>query len=90
MGQNIEGLWRYVQGVQLATPDTAKRRDTFHEFIPRQGKPAPFGQAAAFVFRPPHALEKSGDRTGGSQLADEINGADVNAQFQGRRGHEHL
>ena len=90
LGENIERLWRNLNGIQFAAPDAAQRRDAFHQFIARQGKPAAFGQAAALMFRAADALEKGGDGTRGAQLANQIDRADINAQFQRRGGDERL
>ena len=88
--EQIEGLFRDSQTVQLALADAAQRGNTLDKFVAAQRKHAALRQTAAFVLRPANALQKGGDGTGRPELADQIDRADVDTQFQRGRGHQRL
>ena len=56
------------------------------QFVPRQGKDDSLGHRALPVARTPHALKQGGERSRRAQVADEVDVADVDAEFERRRG----
>ena len=90
LGQHVEGLFGDDDPVQLAPPHRVHDGGRLHEFVPCQGEQAALRRARNRVARAAHALDERGDRLGGADLADEVHGADVDAQFQGGRGHQGL
>ena len=90
LGQNVEGLFGDDDPIELAPPHRVHDRGRLHEFVPRQGEQAALRRARDRVARPAHPLDERRDRLGGADLADQIHGADVDAQFQGSRSHEGL
>ncbi len=86
--QDVE--WRFGDGqpVELARPYSPHQRGALEQFVARGGEDAAFGRRAHPMSRPADALEPDRDRARRSDLADQIDRADVDAQLErGRRHH---
>ena len=86
--QNIERSFRNLQTVELAAADRAHQRRTLDQFIASGREQAAFRQRADPVPRAADPLQRHGDRARRTDLADQIHGADIDAQFE-RRGRHH-
>ena len=90
LGQHVQRLFGDDDPVEFAPPHRIHDRRGLHQFVPRQGKKPALRRARDRVSRPAHALDQRGDGLGRADLADEVDGADVDPQLQGGRGHEGL
>src|SRR5437868_8155129 len=70
LGQNVERFFRNQQSIQLSASDGAQKRRTFNELIPAQRENAALRQSPSLVFRAADALQQSGDRARGCELAN--------------------
>ena len=86
LGQDIQRGLRDAQAIQFAVPNGMHQGGAFDETVPGHGEQAPPGQCAHPVARAPDALQRHRDRAGGSDLADQVHRADVDSQFERRRG----
>ena len=75
--------------VELAAPDRPDQRGALHQVVARFRKHAPLRQAGNRVTRPPHALDERRDPVRRSDLAHQIHAADVDAELERGRCHEH-
>ena len=83
LGQHIERLILDGKPVKFAAPDAVEQCRAFGEIIAREGKQAAFGQAIDGMSRASDPLQKTCDRTRRSELAHQIDIADVDAKFEG-------
>ncbi len=90
LGQYVEGLFGDDDPVEFAPPHRIHDRGRLHQFVPRQRKQAALRRTRDRVARAAHALDQRRDGLGRSDLTHEIDGSDIDAQFQGGRGHESL
>ena len=88
--QHVERCARDRQAVEFLAPHGVQQRRAFHEFVARQRKQARLGNAAHLVARAPGALQEGRDGSRRSELADEVDVADVDAELERRRGKQHL
>ena len=68
--------------------DRVHQGRAFDEFVARGGEDASLGNGSAPVSRTAHALQCHGDRSRRTDLADQIDGADVDAEFERSRRHQ--
>ena len=80
--QHVERRARNRQPVQFLAPHGVEQGRAFDELVARQGKQLRLGDAAHLVARAPGALQERRNRSRRSELADEIDVADVDAQFE--------
>ena len=66
------------------------KSERFDELVSGEGPEAALGGAVAAVVGAAHPLEEGGDAAGGAHLADQLDGADVDAQLQRGGGHQGL
>ncbi len=83
--------WPHV-GCAIEEPAShgAQDRDRFDGFVERQGIELRLGRARDAVARTPRALQERRDRARASDLEDEIDVADVDAELERSRGDERL
>ncbi len=84
--ENVERFGGHVELVQLTAAHAVEQCGAFDQIVARQGKQPPLGRAADRVPRAADALQKGCNGAGRSQLADEIDVADVDAELQGCGG----
>ena len=75
-------------GVELAAANRAQERGALDEVVARHGQQPALRQTRNRVSRAADTLQEGRDAAGRSDLTDEIDVADVDAELQGRRGHE--
>ena len=90
LGQDVERVLGDDQPVELPLVRRAHQRGALEQLVARQREQPPFGDGGEVVPRPADALQQRGDRPGGADLTDEIDGTDVDAQLERRRRHERL
>ena len=90
LGQHVERLRGEDDPVQLAALGGIDQRRALHEIVARQREQPALGRAVDGMAGAADALQEGGDGAGRAQLADQIDLADVDAQLQRRRGHQHL
>ena len=80
--EHVERLVRHRQAVELAAADAVEQRRAFDQIVARERKQAPLRRAADRVAGTADALQESRDRARRADLADEIDVADVDAEFE--------
>ena len=86
--QHVERRGRNAQRVDGAAAHRPDERRAFQQLIAGRGEEPAFGQRAHPVSRAADALEGNGDRARRAELDDEIDRADIDAEFErGRRDH---
>ena len=88
LGQHVERLFGNGQPVELAAPDAVEQRRAFDQIVARKGKQPPLGRAVDRVARAADPLQERRDRSRRTELADEVDLADVDAEFE-RGGRHH-
>ena len=76
------------KSVELAALDAVEERRAFDEVVEREGEEAPFGRAVDRVAGAADPLQEGRNRARRADLADELDVADVDAQFE-RGGGDH-
>ena len=71
-----------IEAVQIAMPDRAHQRRAFEQVVARGREQAAFGNRAAPVARTSDALQRHGNRARRIDLADQVDSADIDAEFQ--------
>ena len=90
--QHVERRRRDQQAIELALRDRAHQRRAFDQLVAR-GREDPalrLGRVLDLMSRPADALQRDGDRSRRADLADEIDGADVDAELERRGGDDRL
>jgi hypothetical protein len=87
LGQNIERLFRYGKLIELAATDAIEQCRAFDQIVAREREQAAFGHAIHRVSRTPNPLQETRDRAWGTELANQIDIADVDAEFE-RSGYD--
>ena len=90
LAQHVQGLAAQRDGVQFPSGDRIQQRHALHQFVPGQWHEPPPGDPVHAVTGASHPLQQPGDAARGAKLADQVHLADVDTQFQRRRGHQHL
>ena len=90
LGQHIQRLLGQLQLVKIAAPHRVDQGDTFDQIVAAGREQPPLGQAAGKVPRAADPLQKTGNGAGTAQLTDQIDLADVDAQFQRSGGNQRL
>ncbi len=86
LGQHVERRVVLDDRVELAAPDAAEQRRAFHQIVPRDREQPPFRQAGDGVAGAADALQQRRDAMRRSDLTDQIDVADVDAELErGRR-----
>ena len=89
LGQNVLGVLRDKNFVQVAAMNRANQRRAFHQFVTGRTQETSFWNRPHPVTGPADSLQAGGNRARRTHLAHEIHKADVDAQFQGRRRNDH-
>ena len=79
-----------LEEVELAGAHLAEEGGLLEEVVAGGGEEAAFGDGSAPVAGAADALHGDGDGAGGGDLADEVDGADVDAEFERGGGDEDL
>ena len=85
--QNVERVARKLNAVEFAAMDGAHQGGAFHQFVARGGEQAALGQRAHPVASAAHALQRHRDGPRRADLADQIDRADIDTQFERGGGH---
>ena len=88
--QHVERRVVRDDGVEHAGLNRAQKCRAFHEIVARYRKDPAFGRAGNRVARPADALQQRGDPVRRSDLADEVDVADVDAELERSRRDERL
>ena len=88
--QHVQRRRRHDQRVQLAAPHAIQQRHAFQQFVARRRKQPPLRHTADLVAGAADALQERGDAAWRADLADQVDVADVDAEFQRGGGDEHL
>ena len=84
MSSGESGICRTIE---IALANGANRGGAFQQFVARGGEEAAFGDSATPVTGAAHALQCDRDGARRVDLADQIDGADVDAELE-RRGRD--
>ena len=90
LGEHVERPARNGQAVELAAADAVDQRGAFDEIVARQRKEPPLRRAADGMAGAADALQKGRDRARRTELADEIDLADVDAELERSGGDQRL
>ena len=82
LGEHVERLLGDRKPVELAAADAVEERGAFDEIVARERKQAPLGRAADGVAGAADPLQEGRDRAWRADLADEVDVADVDAEFE--------
>ena len=77
-------------GVEQTGPDRAQERRAFHEIVARHGEHPALRRSGNRVARASDALQQRGDPVRRSDLADQVDVADIDAELERRRRDERL
>ena len=86
--QHVERRDRLHDLVEAARADRPRQRRALHQLVARAGEDAPLGPHAERVPGAPDALQEGRDAARRADLADEIDRADVDTQFERGRRHQ--
>ncbi len=86
--EDVERRFGNREAVEFALAHGAHQRGAFEQFIARGGEDAALGHGAAPVAGAADALQGDGNRARRADLADQIDAADVDAQFERGGGHQ--
>ena len=84
MSSGESGMCRTIE---IALANGANRGGAFQQVVARGGEEAAFGDGSAPVTGAADALQRDGDGARRVDLADQVDGADVDAEFE-RRGRD--
>ena len=88
--ENVHGAVRYMDFLDFVHCRGVQQRQALDQLAARQGEQAASRDLADCVARTTDALQKPRDAPRRAQLAYEVHGADIDAQFQRGRGDKHL
>ena len=88
LGQHVERRRRHQQAIELALGNRAHQRGAFDQLVARRREDPPLrlGRVLDLVSRPTDPLQRNGDRSRRADLAHEIDGPDIDAELERRRG----
>ena len=86
LGEHLNRRLRLADAVQIALADGADHRGALDQLVKRGGEERAVRRAAQRVPGASDALEEGADSTRRADLADQVDRADVDAQFQRGRG----
>ena len=84
------GAERNFQRIEFAAADAIEQGHAFDEVVARLREQAPLRGRADRMSRATDALQQCRDRAWRAELADQVDVADVDAEFERRRGHQHF
>ncbi len=82
LGEDVEGAVRDFGAVELASADGADQGGAFHQLVARSDEDMAFGQRAHPVAGAADTLQGDGDGTRRANLANLVDGADIDAQLE--------
>src|SRR4030081_3624292 len=82
LGQNIHRCFGNFDAVQISLTDGATERGIFDEIVARGGEDAALGNGATPVSSAANALQTDGDRSRRTDLANEVDAANVHSKFE--------
>ncbi len=85
--QDIPRTFRNFQAIQIARADGAHQRGALDQLIARRGEETPFRPGSHPMPRSPDPLKRDRDGTRRSDLADQVDRADIDSQFERSGGH---
>ena len=90
--QHVERRRRDQQAIELALRNRSHQRRAFDQLVARgrEDPPLRLGRVLDLMARSADALQRDGDRSRRADLADEIDGADVDAELERGRGDDRL
>ena len=88
--EDVDGLLGDLEEVEFAGGHLAQEGGLFEEVVAGGGEESALGDGAAPVAGAAYALHGYGDRSGRRDLADEVDRADVDAEFERGGGDEDL
>ena len=83
LGQHVQVACGYAEPVQFIAPRRIQQCRAFHQVVPAQREQAPLWSRTQVVAGAPDPLQEHGDGTGRAELADQVDIADIDPQFQG-------
>ncbi|MCW0461171.1 hypothetical protein NB717_002239 [Xanthomonas sacchari] len=90
LGEHVQRRIEHAQRIQFAAAHAIQQGRALDQVVARLRKQARLRRAAHRVAGAAGALQERGDRTRRAELADQVDVADVQAQFQRGGGHQHL
>ena len=90
LGEHIERLFGDRQSVELAAPDAVEQRRAFDELVAGEREEAPLGQAIDRMPGTPDPLQETRDRMRRTELANQVDLADIDAEFERGGRHQRL
>ena len=90
LGQDVQRRLRDLNPVEVSRPDSPNHRHAFQQLIAGEREEPPLGKRAEGVSAASDPLQEVGDGAIGTDLANEIDVADVDSHFQRCRGHDRL
>ena len=78
----IEEVLEGQEASAFALADGANQRGTLQQFVARGGKNTAFGDCSPPVSGAPDALQSHGDGAWRANMANQVNGANINSQFE--------
>jgi hypothetical protein len=82
LGENVHrGIWN-GDAVQIALPDGANERSILEKIVAGGSEEAPFRNRSPPMACATYALQTDGDRTRRPDLADEVDAANINSEFE--------
>jgi hypothetical protein len=89
LGQDVERLFRNRQTVELSFSDGANPCHALHQIISSEWIEDPLRYGTEPVTRATHPLQQNTDRARRTDVAHQIDMADVDAKLQGSRSDNH-
>ena len=89
LSQDVQRLFGDVDPIQLSGADSPHGCSGLQQLVPGEGKEETLGDGIQAVPGAADSLQQAGNGAGSSDMADEVDVADVDAQFQRGRGHNH-
>jgi hypothetical protein len=89
LGQHVQRRLGNDQGIQLAAAHAVEQRGALDQLVARLRKQAALGRAADAVAGAADPLQQGGNTARRTDLADQLDLADVDAQLQRGGGHQH-
>ena len=86
LGEDVKRLLGRVQRIEAPAPDRRQQRGALDELVARGRVDDAARDAGAVVVCAAHPLQEGGDAVRRADLADQLDGADVDSQLQRRRG----
>ena len=88
LGEDVKGGGQGIDAVEASGADGADEGGALQQLVAGGGEEAAMGAEAEGMAGAPDALEEGGDAAGRAHLADQVDGADVDAELEGGGGDE--